>query len=127
MIKYIISMSFIIKGGFDTFRNQIVNVILKKTNMWGFGTVSYNKQHLCNISASQDNKIELIKYNNTKHALVLNNMIIYENERLFIYDIDLQILVRENDYREANIYNSFVYEMVDYKDMRQYSPRRTDN
>jgi hypothetical protein len=87
----------------------------------------YNKQHLCNISASQDNKIELIKYNNTKHALVLNNTIIYENERLFIYDIDLQILVRENDYREANIYNSFVYEMVDYKDMRQYSPRRTDN
>lgn len=120
-------MSFIIKGGVDLVRNQIINVLLKKTNMWTFGSVLYNNQHLCNITAKQDNKLEIIRYNSSKHSLVLNDMIIYENEKLFVYDIDLQLAVKENNYSEANIYQAIVYEPVACKDMRTYNSRRSVN
>jgi len=68
-------MSFNIKGGFDILRNQIVNIILQKNNIWNFGMIIYNKKKLFNINSNEENKIELIKYN-TKYALLINDMII---------------------------------------------------
>ena len=116
-------MSFNIKGGFDILRNQIVNIVLQKNNIWNFGMIIYNKQQLFNINSNKENKIELIKYN-TKYALVINDMIIYENENLFMYDINLHINENEN---ENNIYKKIIYNVINYNDFRDFNLMRTLN
>jgi predicted RNase H-related nuclease YkuK (DUF458 family) len=115
-------MSFTIKGGFDIFRNQIVNIVLQKNNIWKFGMIMYNKKKIFNINSNQENKIELIKYN-TKHALVINDMIIYENEKLFMYDINLHI----NDNDNENIYKNIIYNVIKYNDFRDLNLMRSLN
>jgi hypothetical protein len=136
-------MSFTIKGGFDILRNQIVNIVLQKNNIWNFGIIMYNKKKIFNINSNQENKIELIKYN-TKYALVINDMIIYENEKIFMYDINLymndidninvneninvnnNINVNENIYKNI-IYNVINYNVINYNDFRDFNLMRTLN
>lgn len=127
-MKYNNNMSFNIKGGFDILRNQIVNIVLQKNNIWNFGIVIYNKKKLFNINSSRENKIELIKYN-TKHALVLNDMIIYENENLFMYDINLHINdnVNINENKNENIYKTIIYEVKKYNYYHDFNLMRSLN
>lgn len=124
-------MFFIIKGGFDILRNQIVNIVLQKNNIWNFGMIIYNEQQLFNINSNEENKIELIKYN-TNHALVINDMIIYENEKKFMYDINLHININEtkyneNKYNENNIYNKIIYDLNKYNDISKLTLMRNIN
>lgn len=123
-------MSFTIKGGFDIFRNQIVNIVLQKNNIWNFGMIMYNKKKIFNINSNQENKIELIKYN-TKHALVINDMIIYENEKLFMYDINLHINDNDNENINVNvnenIYKKIIYNVINYNDFRDFNLMRSLN
>ena len=119
-------MSFTIKGGFDIFRNQIVNIVLQKNNIWNFGMIMYNKKKIFNINSNQENKIELIKYN-TKHALVINDMIIYENEKLFMYDINLYINDNDNKFNDNNIYKKIIYNVINYNDFCDFNLIRSLN
>jgi len=125
-------MSFTIKGGFDILRNQIVNIVLQKHNIWNFGMIIYNKQKLFNINSNQENKIELIKYN-TKHALVINDMIIYENEKLFMYDIKLHLNVNVSNninvsnIKNENIYKTIIYEVKNYNYYHDFNIMRSLN
>ena len=127
-------MSFTIKGGFDILRNQIVNIVLQKNNIWNFGMIMYNKKKIFNINSNQENKIELIKYN-TKHALVINDMIIYENEKLFMYDINLHMNdidnindnINHNINVNENIYKNIIYNVINYNDFRDFNLMRTLN
>ena len=116
-------MSFTIKGGFDILRNQIVNIVLEKNNTWNFGMILYNKKKIYNINSSRENKIELITYN-TKHALVINDMIIYENENLFMYDINLHI---NDNYNDNNIYKKIIYNVINYNNFSNFNLMRSLN
>ena len=83
-------MSFIIKGGYDAFRKQVLNISLKRTDKWTSGTLLVKKNILVyNLVPRYDNEIELVKYNDN-HALLLNNTIIYEDKKLFTYKLNLQ-------------------------------------
>lgn len=117
-------MSFLIKGGYDVFRQQILNIALKRTNIWtqGLITVKTNK-FVCGLVPLNENKLEIVKYNN-RHALLLNNSIIYEDNKLFTYDIDLQVGsdLFEGvpvDLNNKEFYNFIDYHYVDYPELKR--------
>lgn len=119
-------MSFIIRGGYDVFRKQVLNLSLKPTDKWSQGLVMVKKNmFVYNLVPRYDNSLEMVKYNNV-HALLLNNTIIYEDKKLFTYKIELQ------GFNELLIYDSnphdyLDYKYVDYTDMKRYETRRTLN
>jgi len=101
-------MSFIIKGGYDMLRKQVVNVSLRQTDKWsqGLDTVKKN-MFVYNLVPRYDNTIELVKYHDV-HALLLNNTIIYENKKLFNYNIELQ------GFKESLVYDSTPHDYLDF-------------
>jgi hypothetical protein len=113
-------MSFCIKAGYDATLKQIKNVILLKTNSWQRGNIRLNdRANVCQINSASENKLEIIRYND-KHALLLNSMIIYENEKLFTYDINLSYL--------NNIDHSCIhYTFINYNDLTIINPFRQLN
>jgi hypothetical protein len=85
-------MSYIIRGGYDILRKQVLNISLKPTNKykWCRGIVSVKEnKYVSHLPPLNENNFEIVKYNNM-HALLLNNAIIYEDEKLFSYKIELQ-------------------------------------
>ena len=81
-------MSFLLKGGYYATCNKVLNISLKRTDMWTNGLILV-KTSKYSLSPKNDNIIELVKYDDT-HALLLNNAIIYEDKKLFTYMLDLQ-------------------------------------
>ena len=119
-------MSFIIKGGCDLFRKQIINVSLKRTNKWTRGLLLVPKNtYVVTLVPRNENNIEMVKYNDI-YALLLNNSIIYENNKLFSYKIDLQVET-EPDLTDKHLYNFMEYNYVDFKDMKKFNTLRTLN
>lgn len=119
-------MSFIIKGGYDVFRKQILNVSLKPTDKWTQGLlfVKHNR-FVYNLVPRYDNKLEMVKYNDI-HALLLNNTIIYENKKLFTYKLDLQSEVVP-DLNDPNLYDFLDYKYLNYNELKWLNTRRTLN
>lgn len=103
-------MSFIVKGGYDAFYRNIINVTLKKTNLWNTGLVMVNGIKF-KINSSRDNLIEIIKYDDT-NTLMVNNGIIYDNRKLFMYDIELIYNINSPDFSKHNFYNYINFNMV---------------
>jgi len=119
-------MSFVLKAGYDSVYKHIVNVSLKKTTIWNRGSVMVNGVNI-NIDSNKDNRIEMIKYNDM-NTLMLNNAIIYENRRLFNYDIDLQYNFQgQNNFSKKNLYNYIDFNIVNYKTMENIISQRTLN
>ena len=99
-------MSFIFKGGYDIFRKQVLNISLKRTDKWTAGSLFVNQGlFVCKIVPQNENTIELVKYDN-RHALLLNNNIIYEDKKLFSYNVELEGMVSNdqnpNDFMDCN-------------------------
>jgi hypothetical protein len=119
-------MSFILRGGYDSFRKQVLNISLKGTEKWTSGNLFVKKNLLVyNLVPRYDNKIELVKYNDT-HALLLNNTIIYENNKLFTYKIELQGF-NELEINDRNMYDFMDCKYVDYYAMKHIGNFRTLN
>lgn len=119
-------MSFILKGGYDAMYRHIVNISLRKTNIWKNGRVSIHGIKY-NIDSNKENRIEIIKYNDM-NTLMLNNAIIYENRRPFVYDIDLQYNFEEqHNFSKKNLYNYIDFNIVNYNTMENISSQRTLN
>jgi len=115
-------MSFILRGGYDAFQRSIINISLKNTNLWNRGAISVNGVN-CNIDSSRDNTIEMVKYDDM-NTLLVNNAIIYENRKLFKYDINLIMNINSCDFSKNNLYNYIDYRAVRYNDIeRIYSTR----
>ncbi len=113
-------MSFFIKAGYDATLKQIKNVSLLKSNSWQKGLVRLNDRgNICQINSANENKLEIIRYND-KHALLLNSMIIYENENLFSYDINLS-------YQNNIDHNSIHFTYFKYNDLTIINPIRQLN
>ena len=73
-----------------------------------------------------DNHLELVKYNNDMHALVLNDMIVYEKKHLFMYDVEL--LLKKEDcpcgVSSDHIYNYVTYYWVNYDTIKHVNSQR---
>jgi hypothetical protein len=114
-----------IKGGYDAFRKQVLNISLKRTNKWTTGTLLVKKDILVyNLVPRYDNEIELVKYNDI-HALLLNNTIIYEDKKLFTYKVNFSgVDLQVND---PNLYDFVDCKYVDYYAMKHFAHWRTLN
>ena len=105
-------MSFVMKSGFNSFRNHIINISLKPTNYWINGTINILDQPIGNINSNNQNVIKQIKYNNKPGSvLLLNNNVIYESTELFSCDISLILL--QTNFSKKNIYNFIDYDCVE--------------
>ena len=118
-------MSFIVKGGYDAFRRNIINVSLKQTNLWNRGAVMVDGVNF-NIDSSRDNLIEIVKYHDL-NTLLVNNAIIYENRKLFTYDVDLNMNIHYNDFSKKNLYNYIDFNVIGYNDIENIFSRRCLN
>lgn len=109
--------SFFIKAGYDGWRNQILNVSLHKTQIWESGAIFLNNNsHFWKINSDVKNQVEIIK-NNDNYALVLNHMIVYENPKVFNYDIKLLYTNKVTDFSRKNLYHYLDYNFVNTKDI----------
>ena len=119
-------MSFLIKGGYDVFRKQILNVSLKRADVWTHGHIMVRQhKYVGELSSQNENIIELVRYDDM-HALVLNNAIIYEDKKLFTYKLDLFYKtppVNVNTWNMCDmsdyIKNYVDYRYVTYQEMKQ--------
>jgi len=118
-------MSFALKGGYDAFYRHVINVSLKKTNIWNRGAVMVNGVNF-NIDSSRDNLIEMVKYDDI-NTLMVNNAIIYENRKYFTYDIDLKYNFTEHDFSKKNIYNYIDFNIINYNEIHNIFAQRTLN
>jgi hypothetical protein len=104
-------MTFLVKGGFNAFRNHIINIALHPTNYWETGTINILEKNFM-INSHITNIIKQIKYtNNMGYALLLNNDVIYESSELCTYDISLNFS-EENNYMNTNMYSFIKFECV---------------
>jgi hypothetical protein len=119
-------MSFILRGGYDAIRKQVLNISLKRSDKWSQGLVLVQPNMFVSlIKSHNDNKIEIVKYNNT-HALLLNENIIYEDEKLFTYKIELEG-VPELDINDRNLYDFLDCKYVECYAMKHIGNFRTLN
>jgi len=119
-------MSFALKGGYDAFYRHVINVSLRKTNIWKRGAIIVNGTQF-NIDSARDNLIEMVKYDDI-NTLMLNNAIIYENRKLFVYDIDLKYNIEQtHDFSKKNLYNYIDFNVVNYDEIQNIFAQRTLN
>jgi hypothetical protein len=74
------------------------------------------------LAPLNENKIELVKYDN-RHALLLNNAIIYEDQKLFSYKVDLQVGSEMNERvlidLDLTTLNFIEYQYLDYEKLKR--------
>ena len=119
-------MSFILRGGYDAIRKQALNITLKRSDKWLQGLVMVRpNMFVSTIKSHNENKLEIVKYNDT-HALLLNENIIYENKKLFTYKIELNGF-NELEINDRNMYDFMDCKYVDYYAMKHIGNFRTLN
>ena len=85
-------MSVFINCGYYAVSKQILNIILKPTILWHNGIILTNENKVIStLNPENENKLKLVNYKDTS-VLLLNNSIIYENKKLFNYNLDLSLI-----------------------------------
>ena len=108
-------MSFIIRGGYDIFRKQVLNIALKPTNKWCQGLVSIKEnKYVSHMTSLNENNLEMVKYNQM-HALLLNDTIIYEDEKIFSYKLEL------HGFRDAILSDPKLYDFIECNYVESYA------
>jgi len=116
-------MSFIIRGGYDIFRKQVLNLTLRRTDKWAQGLIMIRQnKFVCGLVPLNENKLEIIRFNDM-HALLLNDTIIYEDKKIFGYKIELETS-REPDLTDKNLYNFVECNYVDYQQLKWVDTHR---
>ena len=104
-------MTFLIKGGYDILRRHIVNISLRPSNVWMNGLLMLeNNRYMNNLYPDSEYKIELVKYNNM-NVLLLNNNIIYEDQKIIQYKIELNT-IDTIDINDPKLYDFIKYNYV---------------
>ena len=112
-------MSFLIKGGYDILRKQILNISLKPTTVWTNGILMVNENmYISSLTPNNKNKIEIVKYNNM-NVLLLNDSIIYEDKQLFPFNLELYAQYEPYN-NNNNLYDFMEYHYVDYNAIKQH-------
>ena len=84
-------MSVFIKAGYYAVSKQILNITLKPTYVWHNGLILTNKNMVIStLNPENENKLELVNYKNST-VLLLNNSIVYDNKKLFYYNLNLSL------------------------------------
>ena len=104
-------MSVFIKGGYYAVSKQFLNITLKPTTKWHHGLLSFHNKVISTIDPLKENKLEMIQYNNMA-VLLLNNGIIYENKKLFTYDLELALTENDFLWRKDILASCIDYEYV---------------
>lgn len=119
-------MTFIIRGGYDAFRKQVLNISLKHSEKWSQGLVMVkHNTFVSHIIPLDENKLELVKYNDM-NALILNDKIIYEDKKLFSYKLELHGLC-DLDINDPKLYDFLDLKYVECYAMKHFSNWRTLN
>ena len=119
-------MSFLVKGGYDAIRKQVLNISLRRTDKWARGLIFIGSNHFVgSLNPVNENKLELVKFDD-KHALLLNNGIIYEDKKLFAYKLDLQCETEPN-LTDRHLYDFLDYNYLTYKEIRDITMRWDSN
>jgi len=105
-------MSFLIKGGYNTFRHHLINITLKPTGHWLTGGIyASDNQLLHKIDSSGFNVIECDKYGSV-YVLLLNKRVLFVSKQKFTYDVSLNFS-GENNFSQTNMYSFIDYSLVD--------------
>jgi hypothetical protein len=118
-------MSLVIKCGYDIFRKQALNVVLKRSPIWSNGII-FGPKHLVlsQLESNRDNHLEFVKYKDEEgHALLLNNTIIFEHKKLFNYRINLRCQFKP-DLTDKNLKTFIDFNYVSYPGLRAINTRR---
>ena len=119
-------MSFLVKGGYDAIRKQVVNISLRRTDKWARGLIFVRtNRYIGSLDPVNENNIELVKFDDI-HALLLNNAIIYEDKKLFGYKLELQCET-EPDLNDKKLYDFLDYNYLTYNEMKKISMRWDSN
>jgi hypothetical protein len=101
-------MSIFIKGGYFAMSKQLLNITLHPTKMWHNGIILTQKNKvLSTLNPKIENKLELVTYKDTA-LLLLNNSIIYENKKLFNYNLDLSLLANSDFIFNKDYFNTCI-------------------
>ena len=107
-------MSVFIKGGYFAISKQILNITLKPTTIWHNGIILTNKNMLIStLNHYNENKLKLINYKDTS-VLLLNNFIIYENKKLFNYNLKLYLTDDDFIFNKDRFDTCIKYEYIKY-------------
>jgi len=108
-------MSILIRGGYYAVSKKILNITLKPTTLWNSGIIltKYNKV-ISTLNPQNENKIVLINYNDTA-VLLLNNSIIYENKKLFNYNLDLSLVDDDFFFDKDRFKRCIDYEFINFE------------
>jgi hypothetical protein len=113
-------MSMLIRGGYYAVKKQILNVNLKPTTLWHEGLILTNKNMvITRLNPKKENNIELVNYKNTA-LLLLNNTVIYENNKLFNYNIDLSFTNDDFIFNKYRFDKCISYDFINLHDMKNY-------
>jgi hypothetical protein len=113
-------MSMLIRGGYYAVKKQILNVNLKPTTLLHEGLILTNKNMLITkLNLKKENNIELVNYKDTA-LLLLNNTVIYENNKLFNYNINLSFKNDDFIFNKNRFDKCIHYDFINLDDMKKY-------
>jgi hypothetical protein len=105
-------MSLLIKCGYYAISKHVLNLTLKPTNIWHNGIILTNKNKVIStLDSENENKLKMIKYNDMA-VLLLNNSVIYENKKLFSYNLDLSLIDDDLFFKRDRFDSCIDYEVV---------------
>jgi hypothetical protein len=84
-------MSVLITAGYYAISNQILNIIFKPTTVWRNGIILTNQNKVIStLKPENENNLKLVYYKDSA-VLLLNNSIIYQDNKLFNYNLNLSL------------------------------------
>jgi hypothetical protein len=85
---------------------------VKPTTLWHNGIILTNKNKvLATLNPENENKLVLVNYKDTA-VLLLNNSIIYENKKLFNYNLDLSLTDDDFIFNKDRFDSCIIYKYV---------------
>lgn len=119
-------MSIFIKGGYYAVSKQLLNITLKPTTQWHNGIILTNKNKvLSTLNPQNENKLVLVNYKDTA-VLLLNNYIIYENKKLFNYNLNLSLTDDDFIFNKDRFGRCIIYEYSNCDDDFIFNKNRFD-
>jgi hypothetical protein len=105
-------MSIFIKGGYYAISKKLLNITLKPTLLWHNGIIlTNNNKVISTLNPETENKLVMVNYNDTA-LLLLNNSIIYENKKLFSYNLDLSLIADDFVFNKDRFASCIDYEFI---------------
>jgi hypothetical protein len=98
---------------------QIVNIVIRPSKIWTTGNIRINGGTVNKIDSKNHNFIEMQPYNFVRYqqptttTLFVNNMIVYQQPKLFSYYIELNLDVNINNFQQKDLYDTITYDTVD--------------